>query len=278
MAEPYYDRDGITIYLGDCRDVLPTLGAVDHVLTDPPYARDVYARMAMPNTKKGSGTPDRSGLATTFGLNNGSRLGKLAAGAIGVIDEMIDPVGMEIGRLVRRWALVFSDVESCHLWRVSLELASLRYVRTGAWVKPDPMPQFTGDRPAVGFEPCTIAHAQGPMRWNGGGLPAVWVYNTAKGAARPDHPCPKPLDLMLALVRQFSDYGETILDPFMGSGTTLVAAKTYGRRCIGIELEEKWAEGAAKRLDGIEYKPPLDLWPAERGEQSSLLDIGEHFS
>ena len=123
----------------------------------------------------------------------------------------------------------------------------MRYVRTGAWVKPDAMPQMSGDRPSVGFEPCTIAHAQGRMRWNGGGRPAVWTHGTCK-VDRPDHPCPKPEPLMGDLVTQFTDPGDLILDPFMGSGTTLVAAKRLGRKAIGIELEERYCEIAAKRL------------------------------
>ena len=62
------------------------------------------------------------------------------------------------------------------------------------------------------------------------------------------HPTPKPELLMADLVMQFTDAGDTILDPFMGSGTTLVAAKRLGRKAIGIELEEKYCEIAAKRL------------------------------
>ena len=124
----------------------------------------------------------------------------------------------------------------------------MRYVRTGAWVKPDAMPQMTGDRPAVGFEPCTIAHAQGAMRWNGGGRQALWTHFIAKGHARPDHPCPKPEPLMVEIVSLFTDPGELIVDPYGGSGTTAVAAKRLGRRCIVIEEKEQFCEGMARRL------------------------------
>ena len=237
---PYYDAGGVTIYHGDCREVLPLLGAVDHVLTDPPYARDVYVRALGKNTHQGSKTPDR--------LYKGASLAKLAAGDIGSIDEQLEEVAGEIGRLVRRWALVFSDAETTGRWRQALELGGLRYVRTGAWVKPDAMPQMSGDRPSVGFEPCTIAHAPGPMRWNGGGRAALWTHNTVKGDDRPDHPCPKPLPLMRELVAQFTDEGELVLDPYAGSGTTLRAAKDLGRRAIGIEVDERYCEVAARRL------------------------------
>jgi site-specific DNA-methyltransferase (adenine-specific) len=183
---------------------------------------------------------------------------KLAAGAIGSIDEMLAVVALEIARLTMRWALVFSDAESIHLWRDSLEGEGMRYVRTGAWFKPDPMPQFSGDRPSVGFEPCTIMHAKGPMRWNGGGSAATWTYGTVK-KDRPDHPCPKPLGLMRELVSLFTNPEELILDPFAGSGTTLIAAKSLGREAIGIEIDEKFCEVAAKRLDDQDRQGSIDF-------------------
>lgn len=237
---PYYQDSAVVIYHGDCLEVLPSILEADHFLTDPPYARDVYIRALGNNTHQGSATPDR--------LYKGPGLAKLAAGDIGHVDELIEPVSAHLARLTQRWGVVFSDAETTWRWRRDLEAAGMRYVRTGAWVKPDPMPQMTGDRPCVGFEPCTIVHHQGPMRWNGGGHAALWTHFTAKGFGRPDHPCPKPLPLMLQLVRQFTDPGETILDPFMGSGTTLRAAKDAGRKAIGIEINEAYCEVAAKRM------------------------------
>jgi hypothetical protein len=257
---PYYDDGVVALFHGNCLDVLPTIGSVNHVITDPPYARDVYVRAASVPAE-GAGTRVGRSDRGIHNLKTGA-LGRMAAGDIGAIDEMLEPVAALIGAAVRRWALVFSDVETCFRWRQQIEDAGLRYVRTGAWVKPDAMPQMSGDRPAVGFEPCTIAHAQGPMRWNGGGKQAVWTYNTAKGHARPDHPCPKPEALMLHLVRDFTDEGESILDPFAGSGTTLVAAKRLGRRAIGIEMNEQFCEVAAKRLMN-----------AQLGVQAALFEV-----
>jgi hypothetical protein len=159
-----------TLYLGDCIDVMPQLAEVDHVFTDPPYGQHVYDRLNAPNSKSGSGTRIR--LTGKDKKTIGQSTKDLAAGAIGSIDSILEASAQEIARLSRRWSVVFSDLESCHAWRDMLTKAGTRYVRTGAWVKPDAMPQFSGDRPAVGFEPCTIVHAQGPMRWNGGGSAA----------------------------------------------------------------------------------------------------------
>jgi len=253
---PYYEDDSVKLFLGDCRELLPHIENVDHVLTDPPYARDVYQRLQSPNTHKGSGTPARMGIRNH--QYSSISIEKLAAGAIGSIDEMLADVALEIARLTKRWALVFSDAESIHLWRQKLESAGMRYVRTGAWFKPDPMPQFSGDRPAVGFEPCTITHAQGPMRWNGGGSAATWTHGTVK-KDRPDHPCPKPTGLMLDLVALFTDPDDLILDPFAGSSTTLVAAKRLGRKAIGIEVNEKFAEVSAERLSREAKQQVIDF-------------------
>ena len=74
------------------------------------------------------------------------------------------------------------------------------------------------------------------------------VANLSTNGATGDHPCPKPLRLLTWLIAEGSDDGATVLDPFMGSGTTLRAAKDLGRKAIGIEIEERYCEIAAKRL------------------------------
>jgi hypothetical protein len=73
-------------------------------------------------------------------------------------------------------------------------------------------------------------------------------FSTTEAAEQNGHPCPKPIGTMKWLVERVSRPGETILDPFMGSGTTLRAAKDLGRKAIGIEIEEKYCEIAAERL------------------------------
>jgi len=83
------------------------------------------------------------------------------------------------------------------------------------------------------------------------------------------HPCPKPVGWMRWLVELASRSGETILDPFMGSGTTLVAAKQLGRRAIGIELEEKYCAIAVKRLAQTELFAARPAAP--KAEQMELV-------
>ena len=98
----------------------------------------------------------------------------------------------------------------------------------------------------MGWEAIAICHGPGKKRWNGGGRHAFYAH--PKGENRSGHPTGKPLPLYRELVRDFADADGTILDPFMGSGTTLRAAKDLNRKAIGIEIEEKYCEIAANRM------------------------------
>lgn len=269
QIKPYYSDQSVTLHHGDCRNVLPTLERVDVVITDPPYSNYVHSK----SRRGGASAPklDGSGRNVACSFAREKEFG-------------FEPLSLELRRecsdafslLARRWVLTFSDVESCHLWRDDLVEAGLEYVRTGAWVKLGATPQFTGDRPAAGFETITIAHPKGRKRWNGGGRHAIW-----RGAEEPDlvyevpivlnrggndprlHTTQKPLELMLNLVGDFSDEGETILDPFAGSGTTLVAAKRLGRLAIGIERDEANCETAARRLEREARQQTMNFKPTQ---------------
>jgi len=121
------------------------------------------------------------------------------------------------------------------------------YIRGGIWDRITNTPQISGDRPAQGGEGIAILNCRnGRMKWNGGGKAGIWRHQVEAGHKQ--HPTQKPLRLFSELITQFSNEGETILDPFMGSGTTLRAAKDLGRKAIGIEIEEKYCEIAAKRM------------------------------
>jgi site-specific DNA-methyltransferase (adenine-specific) len=147
------------------------------------------------------------------------------------------------------WILVFCQIEAAMLWRVQLEEAGAIYRRSCIWVKPDGMPQYSGDRPGMGYETFVACHAPGRSKWNGGGKHGVFTFNKGEnGGIANEHETQKPLKLIKELASLFSNPGETILDPFMGSGTTLRAAKDLGRKCIGIEIEEKYCEIAVRRL------------------------------
>lgn len=262
---PYYQDQFVKLFCGDCREVLPTIKRVDVIETDPPYSDYVHSK----SRRGGASAPklDGSGrnVACSFAREKEFGFESLTA-------ELRNFCAREFARLARRWVLTFSDVESAHLWRDEFVYYNLEYIRTGAWVKLGATPQFTGDRPAQGFEAITIAHPSGRKHWNGGGRHAIWrgaeesdlvyevpiVLNRSHNEPR-IHTTQKPLTLMLDLVGDFSDEGETILDPFAGSGTTLVAAKQLGRLAIGVEMDEANCEKAARRLEATTRQQTLEF-------------------
>lgn len=220
------------LFLGDSNLVGTVLGdkSVDLIATDPPYSEHTHANHG--KEKRKDGAKQREGLAFAH-----------------LSDEEINVRAREFVRLCRGWILVFTDDRSVSAWGTALERAGGRWVRTGHWVKSNPMPQMSGDRPAVGTEPLVIAHGMpsGRMKWNGGGHAAVYRGPGDRGEAK-THPNQKPLWLMQELIRLFSNPGEVVLDPFTGSGTTGVAALAGGCEFVGVEQSPEYAEGAMARL------------------------------
>ena len=166
--------------------------------------------------------------------------------------------------LARRW-VVFT-CEWKHMHKID-ETGNL--VRMGIWRKPDGAPQFTGDRPGMGWEAVAVCHRKGRKRWNGGGRHAFWSF--PKGTARDGHPTQKPISLLEAWVRDFTDPGEVVLDPFMGSGTTGVACVKMGRRFIGIEIDRGHFETAACRISEAARQPDMFVSAPRAAEQDTLL-------
>lgn len=233
----YYEDDAVRLYHGDCLDIIPQIGSVDHCIMDPPYGEHVH-------NKQWIGHALTKGRARMTGPGAHKNLDFVC-----LSDSLRKASASFSAQLAQRWVLVFSDIEGCHLWREALQCSGLEYIRTGIWSKPDAAPQFTGDRPGSGAEAITIAHGRKRKRWNGGGKKAVFEhYINNFGRSTRLHPTPKPESLMVELVTLFTDEGETILDPFAGSGTTGVAAKLNGRNAILIERDEKYCAIAAKRL------------------------------
>jgi site-specific DNA-methyltransferase (adenine-specific) len=222
----YYQDDSVTLYHGDCREVMAGMedASVKAVLTDPPYTERTHAK-ARKNTAEGIG----HGI-TTFGS---------------ITDEDLEAILAECGRVSQGWVVATLDYR--HAVRFDeTPPAGLKCQRVGVWVKTNPTPQITGDRPAQGWEAIAYLHrAKGRSNWNGGGKHGNYVTPIA---APEGHPTAKPLSILRDWVSLFSDPGDTILDPFAGSGTTLRAAVDNGRKAIGVELDESYCELIAKRL------------------------------
>lgn len=211
MVRPYHQDDSVTIYHGDCREVLPL--EADAILTDPPYG------IAYSPGEGGRGWNGQ-----------GRGWGKTFAGDGLVVGdaEPFDPKPV--------LALNVPTI----LWGANHYAPRLPVsTRWLVWDKREGL--STND-----FADCEMAwtNLRGPARlyhhrWDG------VVRASERGAPRL-HPAQKPLSLMRWCLT-FLPAAQTILDPFMGSGTTLRAAKDLGRKAIGIEIEERYCEIAAKR-------------------------------
>ena len=207
-----------TLFRADAFDMMPAIGEVDCIITDPPY-----------NSRTHQGA--RSANSISVSQIDFERLTE---------QQFIEFCGNAVVQ-ARRWVIL-----SC-AWQhaATLEKTGVPLVRLGIWVKPNAAPQFSGDRPAMGWEAIAILHRGTRKRWNGGGHDAVWVCDVEHG----EHPTQKPLKLVMDWVAKVTDVGETVLDPFMGSGTTGVACAKLGRHFIGIEKNQAYYDLAVRRIE-----------------------------
>lgn len=257
--------NGWEMHLGNCLEIMTSLERVDHVITDPPYEAEAHtkARRSLKDSTQKRGA-----------VNTGKvrRIDQPLEIEFDAITPATRSRAAELfAVLARRWTIAFCQIEAIDAWRKAFEAGGLMWIRGGIWRKLDGAPQFTGDRPGQGFESLAIAHPPGKKRWNGGGKHAVWTHSLEHGhgnGLRSEHPTQKPIGLMLELVADFTDVGETILDAFAGSGTTGVAALRLGRRFIGIENNPEFFAFACERLRAEEQGSTLH---AQRAGQMSIF-------
>jgi site-specific DNA-methyltransferase (adenine-specific) len=251
--------EGVTLYCGDCRDVLPILGRVDHVISDPPYEREAHTMGRRLNRGASSGGPFDIMVAEvlSFAQMDPDTREAVTAWAAANCDG---------------WFLSFCQAEGVTVWRDALEEAGAKYKRSMVWIKPDGMPQYNGQMPGMGYESIALAWCgAGHSRWNGGGRHGVFRFCKNSGGKH-DHETQKPLPLMRELVHLFSDKGQQILDPFMGSGTTGVAAVKEGRQFVGIEIEPRYFDIAVRRISDALSRPDLFIAsPKPIEKQEALL-------
>lgn len=223
---PYYADELVTLYNADCRTVLASLNdrSVDAVLTDPPYTERTHG-MAKTNKGKGHGVK-----ALDFDA---------------ITDADLTSILTECGRVSRRWVVATLAYQHAFLYDAEPP-AGLRTLRLGVWVKTNPMPQISADRPGQGWESIAYMHrADVKPTWHGGGRHGNYVLPVQQGEG---HPTVKPLAMLSDWVRNFTEPGDTILDPFAGSGTTGRAALDEGRKVILCESRKDYCDLIVSRL------------------------------
>ena len=212
LPKPYYQDSAVTLYHGDCRELVPLLGRFDAIITDPPYGVYLGAR-ANNNRERES----------YHGMLDGTdEVWTMLEGCWPIFTAATDRIILTPGlRLMFRYptpkhvgSIFYPAGSGCNSWGFSCWQPIFYYGKdpyAGKGSRPD---SFTSTEPA---------------EING-------------------HPCPKPIGQMTWMVNRGSLEGQTVLDPFAGSGTTGRACKDLGRKCVMIEREEKYCEIAARRM------------------------------
>jgi hypothetical protein len=175
--------------------------------------------------------------------------------------------GAPHARLARRWILVFCQVEAAMKWRAALEAGGAVYKRTCQWIKPDGKPQYSGDRPGIGYESIVACHAPGRSTWNGGGSHGVFIVNKG-GDVRTGHQTQTPLALMQLLVRLFSDKGELVLEADGGGAR---AARARALKGLGPGCQ---AGRPPARLGILRPGCPMRRRPGEDFRQQAVTIAG----
>lgn len=222
-----------TLYLGDCRDVLPTLGKVDAVVTDPPYE---FATSGGGIFRRDRDNMDKIQAA---GLDKGFDHGILSSSQFGC-------------------AVVFAHNDQ---WVALLPHLASEYPRFAIcqWHKTNPMPVANKH-----YQPDTEIYVHA---WGAGFHPAGELRQKQRFIIAPngqdgeiDHPTVKPLPVMQKIIGNVT--GQTICDPFLGSGTTGVAAVQVGRDFIGIERDAKFFDIACRRIEDAQRQGDMFLGAA----------------
>jgi site-specific DNA-methyltransferase (adenine-specific) len=234
VSQPVVIGDA-TLYLGSCEDILPALGRVDAVVTDPPY-----------------GILNLEGEGSTLAVRKSPRQqgsGTLKNRLLNVSDVRWD---------IAPDAAMFNQLRAMSdhqiIWGGNyFPLPPARAML--AWDKEQPWPNFS----------------QVELAWTSLNRPAaLFRVSATRGTPGKEHPTQKPLSLM-AWCMDFLDEGVTALDPYMGSGTTGVAALQTGRKFIGIERDPAYFEMACRRIEQAYAQRPLfDAQPQRKPEQLGL--------
>lgn len=268
LPRPYYQNSRVVLYHGNMRSILPLLerepGRRIHVVTDPPYSKHTQDNSRGISTGKKRAS-DGSNIITgeykrEFPWKPLSR-------------SLLNFSAHEFARLVTGWCLVFSDDWLDGVWRRQMMEEGLLAIRRCYFRKTQGAPLIRGDRPACWTESIECAHAKDKkMWWNGGGKANDYPYAREASAANPSV---KPLALMKQLLSDFTDPGDLVIDPFAGTGTTLLAAQELGRYAIGIERDRRQCDLIAARLRQtvLPFTDETPLRVKFRSQQASLEGV-----
>lgn len=245
--------ESVTLHCGDCREILPTLGKVDHIITDPPYSKRTHGGHDSYSAGEQRDGTKRQALnyepLTELAVQKLSRLFASVSGGwiCWMTDDVLAPA---IGAgLAIRGRTVF---------------APLPFFQPGRSVR------LSGDGPCSWTDWIICSRTSAQKKW--GTLPGGYV--AGEGWSDKARMGGKPTRLMSLLVQHYSRGGDLVCDPFMGAGTTGVACVKEGRRFAGIEIDPAVFDTACRRIADELKRPRLDLAPPPAPAEQMPLGLG----
>ncbi len=244
MIESYFQKDDITIYCGDNLEIMPELDPVDLVVTSPPYncGKEYEDNLSSTAYLK----------FLTDSLNGISESMKMGARICVNVPPNICQNGKWIQNLQLLMVALFNSplkVKDVVVWDQYCGDSS---PARGSWMSAScPNLRHQTEYIILGYKD-KWHHGKGQSSFIDSNdfitlVKDIWKFNAETN--RKNHPAPFPSDLPNRCIKLLSFTTDLILDPFLGSGTTLVAAKQLGRKAIGIEIEEKYCEIAVNRIE-----------------------------
>lgn len=240
MSEPVVIGNA-TLYLGDCREILPTLPKVDAVITDPPYSE---------RTHKGH---DQGA-----GVREGSKIGGDGAdrkplGYVALSDADIAAYVAAACKVCDGWIVTMTDHVLARALDRDLEAAGRYVFAPLPFFAPGSRVRLCGDGPSSWKIWIVVARTKAQAKW--GTLPGGYV--AGEGWRDREYMGGKPVALMERLICDYSRPNQSVLDPYMGSGTTGVACQNTGRQFVGIERDPEAFDIACRRIEDAQRQGRL---------------------
>jgi len=259
MSQVEHMAEGVTVYCGDCREILPVLDVVDAVVTDPPYCSGGFSETGK---KQAAGMGLRSETIRELGWFTNDNMTTagiswLMSTVTGWCYRLLPPGGT---------LTAFTDWRMVGHLAPAIESSQFRYQNLVVWAKPSA-------GLGAGFRAqheLAMHFAKGTARYfsakHGNVLTSSRVHSSER-----EHQTEKPVELISSILETVSDPGMTILDPFMGSGTTGVAAVKLGRKFVGIEIEPKYFDIARTRISEAIRQTDLFIEKPKPAKQEAML-------
>lgn len=252
MSRVEHLAEGVSLYLGDCRDIVPTLGTVDAVVTDPPYLVSKGGFAANLQLEGGFG-----GWMKDYGNQ----------GDIVTCDISFDQWLPIVYAAMRdsSQAYFMTNGRNIKSMQAAAEDAKFRLHTILVWDKRAALPNK--------YYQNVTEFALFMFKGNAFTIHDPASKNLISIFQRDDseHPTEKPVSLMEVWIKNSSRRGDVILDPFMGSGTTGVAAARIGRKFVGIEIEPLYFDIACRRVQAALDAPDMFVEPPKPAKQEAML-------